>query len=240
MTTAICMCGQIRTLAYKPHQLMMLNNVITPLNASLFMVVSKNWTNLNSTTGSQIEGLKKQLAPVFFKLSETSTLLEKFQICRKAILQEESKSQNPFAWVVKTRPDVYFHCKLHPLVIPSGWYASAWDYFVVMPRMYANLALNTSSTDYGGRCEYHETICSPCKVKKKFNANISVFFKFVDVSRSCQLRKQELRKHHCSGVSTHYVNTNTSTMCPHLDMGTENWRRYALWNTLGTCIHEKA
>lgn len=214
------MAGELRTLLMYEFQTVFLTQVQQPLNADLFMVISLNWThyrhNISFYNSSYVtllsEGLKKRLEPKVFVVQEYNVpIRNRFEFCYENIIREEIRRQYLYDWVVKTRPDVYFHCTVQAFQVQRGWVGAAWDYFVASPREYAfNLFVVNSN------CTFHSAVCNICGIKRIFKFNFYQHYKFVDISRPCQLHKSELHKHKCIGFSTKYVKHN-SLKCPRFD-----------------------
>lgn len=232
---AVCLCGQVRTLAYAPFQTMLHSRMLQPWHAELFLVVSTYWSQMKlNTTAKQLATLNATLAPVAMEVQTDHIPIEaRASRCFYHVLKRESVVNRRFVWVVRSRPDVYLHCTLQPFSVQQGWIASAWDYLTVVPRNYAPQLFTSVES-----CRTtHPAICHACRVVSAHNATLLVHFRFVDLSRSCQLHHSELRKHRCNGVNTSYVTNTSTSRCPRLDDVSlhDAWKRSRLWTGMARC-----
>lgn len=223
MRVAACICGEIRVLE-SPHMQRVLWSRFQLISPDYFFVVSRYWTSqqrwVNETSIRQI------FSPILFL--ETNTSIDvRFETCFAHVVHHEIRAQKPYEWVLKTRPDVYLHCRLQSF--HTFDVAAAWDYLVIVRRVYA-MHLFASYA-----CGYHPAICNVCKIRRVFaNTTFRPIFQSVDLARSCQLHKAELRKHRCTNVSYAYAQMTNDT-CP---MPYEIPSRMSLWASLSQCSRQ--
>ncbi len=152
------------------------------------------------------------------------TIHERFEKCFVHIVRHEVRVRQVYEWVIKTRPDVYFHCVLQSF--QTFHVAAGWDYFVAVRRIYAAYLFANEA------CKYHPAICNVCRVQRVFvNSSFVPIFHIVDLARSCQLHKRELQKHKCQNVSYTYASMTNNTCPQFTPQGVSS-----LWSTLSKCI----
>ena len=192
---ACAVVGETRTLADTVESLIL--NVLEPLDADVFLHLSHTmeaaggvWNKKaiyerESRIGNMsippprwppekdVARFMDALQPVRSIVEEGVHLFTRWQLAYKVIVAYEAVGGFTYAWIIRTRPDLLYRCALS-----RGWLdalgrfpALYWDFVLVVPRQYANVAFVHARS--GFECQVRTELCVPSALASL--ANVSYY-----------------------------------------------------------------
>ena len=181
----MALAGEIRTLPYAVPNFKAA--VLTPLAADLFMDVSHSRWKGTAEVWLDAHGLKRKrglkrradewpsildaLRPLHVHVSDgepgnVSTyygLFTRWARLHAAIVAHERRLLQQYDWVVRTRPDLLYTCRLSPSLLQhsSAHALLKWDLVSLLPRDAAAILLTIGSRHVNCRCRGLVDVCIP-------------------------------------------------------------------------------
>ena len=167
---AIALAGQIRTLSEQDVLDNLREVVVEPLRATVFLHVSaestytwqaNNWVNYVGKRAENVQAIREALRPVYMNVTDDvdisevrfelpqARLMKRWFILMTEILKHERDVGLEFDWVIRTRPDLAYNCRLLeflPFAHNEVNHASQaaylfWDFIAIIPRPVLEIAL---------------------------------------------------------------------------------------------------